>query len=107
MRNTDERVQAALLGAKRIRQKRQLRAITAGSVALSLCLIVVLSCTLPTLVGGTVDAGATSGLSASLFASAQALSYIIIGMLSFLLGISVTILCVLLRKKQQEDHHEP
>lgn len=99
MRNTDERVKAALLGAKRMRQKQQLRAITAGSVALSMCLIVVLSCLMPTTLDYVQNDGMAGEFTASVFANSQSLGYIAIGILSFVLGVCVTMVCLLLHKK--------
>ncbi len=103
MRNTDERVQAALLGAKKLKQKRKRQTITASLTALSVCLIVVLSCLMPTMVDYGGNGSMTGEFTASVFANAQSLGYIAIGVLSFVLGVCVTMICLLLHKKG-ENH---
>ncbi len=108
MRNTEERVQAARLGARNIQRKRRQQVMMGGSALLSLCLIVLLAYAVPPLLTEHLSGTVTTGFSASVFVNSQFLSYIVIGILSFVLGVSVTILCMILRKKQREgdDHHD-
>ncbi len=109
MRNTEDRIRAAHLGAKKYRvqrQKRKLQLVAAGTTMLSLCLIVCMATLIsPLMVQG--DGGTTTpGLYASIFANSSALCYIIIGILSFILGVLVTVLCVLLRRKEEGQGHD-
>lgn len=105
MRDTEERVRAARLGGKRIRERRRLHAVSAGTALLSLCLVLLLTFTLPPSVEAGASTSVTTEFSASVFANPQSLSYIMIVLLSFALGVSVTVLCVLLRRRggEQED----
>ncbi len=102
MRNTEDRIRAARLGAENIekrRLKRNLQGVTAGTALLSLCLILLLSNLLSTTHRTGEEMATTVGFTASIFANPQALNYVIIGLLSFSLGVFVTVLCVLLRRK--------
>ncbi len=108
MRNTEERVRAARLGAEKIKKQRlerQVKGVSACTGLLSLSLILVLFHTLPPMAVDRENSAVTAEFFASVFANPQSLSHIIIGILSFALGVSVTVLCVLLHRRgeRQED----
>lgn len=103
MRNTSERVEAVQKRAAELKAQRsknfQNIAIISGT-CLSLCIIVALAFAVPNILQNSFDSSAyTADYAASIFSSSQTLSYIAIGIISFLLGISVTILCLLIKKK--------
>lgn len=104
MRNTSQRVQAALQGAKKIKQKRRQRSIQIILTGVSLCLVLLISTLLPTLAPtlGEPQSTSTTDFAASIFVGSPALPYILVGLLSFALGILFTLLCVLTRKKGRE-----
>lgn len=110
MRTTEERV--ALIQkrtAKLKRQKRQKqRTVTEVlCMAASLFLIVGIGFLMPEVIG-TFQTNAithTSG-AASLIGTADTLGYIVMGLLCFLLGISMTVLLYQLRRSQDEKTHK-
>ena len=90
MRDTDEQMRLILERSGSVRRRRRVRALTVGSVCLCLVLIVAVSLALP-LAQGTLEAPA--GSYASLIQPAPALGYVVIGVLAFVLGACVTLLC--------------
>lgn len=108
MRNTDQRTKAALLGARRLQQKqakRRLQAVMAGCYAMSISIVVTLTCVIASFDGtalktSTYDpAGVYAG---SLFVDSF-FGYITVAAFSFILGVCATVLCVLLHRKYQEE----
>ena len=101
MRDTDERLRAVLCRAEALDAEEKRRRgvlLAAASVAACLVLIVLAAFAMPGLTAQLSDApGAEGAVSASLFADSKALGYLVIGILSFLLGTAVTVLCFRLR----------
>lgn len=110
MRSHEERVAAVKQRILETEQHKRLlrdRMITACSVAACLILIVGLSVLMPGVVQQmAVDNYAGLASTASIFSSHESLGYIVIGVLSFLLGVSVTILCFRIRRLQRDDTKE-
>ena len=79
----------------------------ASAVAACLVLIVGVSFTMPGMVAG-VRPGDFAGYetAASMYGGGAALGYIVIGLLSFLLGVCVTVLCFRLRQINREDSQD-
>ena len=107
MRTNEERIaamhaRAAELGREKRRKQTDLAA--AVSVVLSLALIFALSAWMPHF--SAAMTGAPDGMSASVFSGSGALGYIVIALLSFLLGVSVTVFCFRLKKWQDERDRE-
>ena len=107
MRSHEERVAAV---KKRIAEKdqkkriRRDRMITACSAAACLVLIVGLSVMMPGVIQDMRAGGyAGFGTAASISGDSPAIGYIIIGVLSFLLGVCVTVLCFRVRRFRHED----
>lgn len=107
MRNTQERVHAVEQRAtqlKKQRTQRIYRATVGACGCVSLALIVLLAHVVPTALEHRFDTAYEDPvLFASVFSGTQALNYVVVGSLSFLLGVSVTLLCAALRKKRDED----
>ncbi|MBE7004859.1 MAG: DUF4179 domain-containing protein [Ruminococcaceae bacterium] len=111
MRNTDERLAAVRDRVAELdRQSRRMRDryLAAASVAACLLAIVTLSSYMP----GWAETSAhteSSGMAsaASLFAENGALGYLVIGILAFVLGVSVTVLCFRLRKSARDKDETP
>lgn len=107
MRSHEERVaETKRRIAARQREKRLRRnTITmASTVAACLALLIGASLAMPG-IAARIQIGDYSGFetAASIFHGAAALGYIVIGLLAFLLGVCVTVLCFRLRQMNRED----
>ena len=107
MRSHEERVvEAKRRIAKIEREKRRRRdTITiASAVAACLALLIGASLAMPG-IATRIQTGDYSGFetAASIFHGGAALGYIVIGLLAFLLGVCVTVLCFRLRQMSRED----
>ena len=107
MRSNEERVAAVKRRVAQIeRQKRQWRNRIAAlaSVAACLAVIVGISFAMPGIVERRI-VGDYAGYetAASIFSDSAAVGYIIIGLLAFVLGVCVTVLCFKLRKFRKKD----
>ena len=107
MRSHEERVaETKRRIAARQREKRLRRnAITmASAVAACLALLVGVCLAMPG-IAANIQTGDYSGFetAASIFHGGVALGYIVIGLLAFLLGVCVTVLCFRLRQISRED----
>ena len=107
MRSLEERVvETKRRIAARQREKRRRRnTITmVSAVAACLALLIGASLAMPG-IAASIQTGDYSGFetAASIFHSGAALGYIIIGLLAFLLGVCVTVLCFRLRQMNRED----
>ena len=107
MRSHEERVaETKRRIAKMEREKRRRRnTITmASAVAACLALLIGASLAMPG-IATRIQAGNYSGFetAASIFHGGAALGYIVIGLLAFLLGVCVTVLCFRLRQMNRED----
>ena len=110
MRSHEERVAEAKRRIAKIERAKRLRRNTftmASAVAACLVLIVGVSFTMPGMVAG-VRPGDFAGYetAASMYGGGAALGYIVIGLLSFLLGVCVTVLCFRLRQINREDSQD-
>ena len=108
MRSHEERVaETKRRIAARQREKRLRRnTITiASAVAACLALLIGASLAMPG-IAASIQTGNYSGLetAASIFHGGAALGYIVIGLLAFLLGVCVTVLCFRLRQMSREDN---
>ena len=107
MRSHEERVaETKRRIAARQREKRLRRnTITmASTVAACLALLIGASLAMPG-IAASIRTGDYSGFetAASIFHGGAALGYIIIGLLAFLLGVCVTVLCFRIRQFSRED----
>ena len=107
MRNHEERVAETKRRIAKIERGKRLRRnkITmASAVAACLVLLIGASLAMPG-IAASIRTGDYSGFetAASIFHSGAALGYIVIGLLAFLLGVCVTVLCFRLRQMKRED----
>ena len=106
MRSHEERVaETKRRIAKMEREKRLRRTITmASAVAACLVLLIGASLAMPG-IAANIQTGDYSGFetAASMYGGGAALGYIVIGLLAFLLGVCVTVLCFRLRQMSRED----
>ena len=107
MRSHEERVaETKRRIAKMEREKRRRRntVTMASAVAACLALLIGASLAMPG-IAASIQTGDYSGFetAASIFHGGTALGYIVIGLLAFLLGVCVTVLCFRLRQMNRED----
>ena len=106
MRSHEERVaETKRRIAKMEREKRRRNTVTmASAVAACLALLIGASFAMPG-IAASIQAGTYAGFetAASMYGGGAALGYIVIGLLAFLLGVCVTVLCFRLRQMNRED----
>ena len=107
MRSHEERVAETKRRIAKIEREKRRRRNTvtmASAVAACLALLIGASRAMPG-IAASIQAGDYSGFetAASIFHGGAALGYIVIGLLAFLLGVCVTVLCVRLRQMSRED----
>ena len=107
MRSHEERVAETKRRIAKIEQEKRLRrnVITmASAVAACLALLIGASLAMPD-IAARIQTGDYSGFetAASIFHGGAALGYIVIGLLAFLLGVCVTVLCFRIRQLSREN----
>ena len=107
MRSHEERVAEAKRRIAKIERKNRRRRDTitiASAVAACLALLIGASLAMPG-IAANIQTGNYSGFetAASIFHSGAALGYIVIGLLAFLLGVCVTVLCFRIRQLSREN----
>ena len=107
MRSLEERVAETKRRIAKIERKKRRRRDTITitfAVAACLALIVGASLAMPG-IAARIQTGNYVGFetTASIFHGGAALGYIVIGLLAFLLGVCVTVLCFRLRQMNRED----
>ena len=113
MRTNEERIAAMHRRAAELeknRRERVAKVLSFSSVAACLVMIIGLSFSIPRVMD-TMDisgmARVMEGMNASLFATAGVLGYVVTGILAFLLGIAVTVLCFRLKMWKDENMDLP
>ena len=108
MRSTEERVAAVKERiARQAREKalRRSRILALTSVAAALAVIVGMSFFMPGLSEKIAESDyAQFQTTASIFGDSSALGYVVIGLLAFILGVCVTVLCFRLRLLQHQGN---
>ena len=107
MRSHEERIAETKRRIAKIEREKRLRRdkITMISAAAAcLALLVGASLAMPG-IAASIQAGDYAGFetAASIFHGGAALGYIVIGLLAFLLGVCVTVLCFRLRQMNRDD----
>ena len=107
MRSHEERMAETKRRIAKIEQDKRRRRNTitmASAVAACLVLLIGVSLAMPG-IAANLQTGDYSGFetAASIFRGGAALGYIVIGLLAFLLGVCVTVLCFRLRQMSRED----
>ena len=110
MRSHEERVAEAKRRIAKIERAKRLRRNTitmASAVAACLALLIGASLAMPG-IAANIQTGNYSGFetAASMYGGGAALGYIVIGLLAFLLGVCVTVLCFRLRQMNREDDQD-
>ena len=107
MRSHEERVaetKRRIAKIERAKRRRRNTITIASSVAACLALLIGASFAMPG-IAASIQTGDYVGFetAASIFHSGADLGYIVIGLLAFLLGVCVTVLCFRLRQMSRED----
>ena len=107
MRSHEERVAEAKRRIAKIEREKRLRRNTitmASAVAACLVLLIGASFAMPG-IAAKIQTSDYVGFetAASMYGGGAALGYIVIGLLAFLLGVCVTVLCFRLRQMNRED----
>ena len=107
MRSHEERVAETKRRITKIEREKRRRRDTitiASAVAACLALLIGASLAMPG-IAAHIQTGDYSGFetAASMYGGGAALGYIVIGLLAFLLGVCVTVLCFRLRQMNRED----
>ena len=107
MRSHEERVAETKRRIAAMERKKRLRRNTitmASAVAACLVLLIGASLAMPG-IAAKIQTGDYAGFetAASMYGGSAALGYIVIGLLAFLLGVCVTVLCFRLRQMNRED----
>ena len=107
MRSYEERVaETKRRIAARQREKRLRRNTITMASAVAACLVLLIGASLAMPgIAARIQTGDYAGFetSASMYGGGAALGYIVIGLLAFLLGVCVTVLCFRLRQMNRED----
>ena len=107
MRSHEERISETKRRIAKIEREKRRRRNTitiASAVAACLALLIGASLAMPG-IAASIQAGDYAGFetAASMYGGGAALGYIVIGLLAFLLGVCVTVLCFRLRQMNRED----
>ena len=110
MRSHEERIaEVRRMIAEKERQKRrkQRRIVAISCIAACLAVIVGVSFVMPGIVG-QIAPGTSSGFetAATILGGGTTLGYMVIGLLAFILGVCVTILCFRIRQLDKEEQTE-
>ena len=110
MRTNEERIAAMHVRANEIKKEdgvRRNRIIEVSSIAAGIVLVILLAVAMPGYAGLLTPEATTDAMSASIFSESSALAYIVIGALSFLLGITATLFAFRLKKMGDEEKTNP
>lgn len=88
---------------RRDRQRRQSLFVSGGAGIVSLALILMAGLTMPASIGTLPDTTQLSNSLGAMFVQSTSLGYIIIGLISFVLGICVALLSVYLHRRNVRD----
>ena len=107
MRSHEERVAETKRRIAKMEREKRLRRNTitmASAVAACLVLLIGASLAMPG-IAANIQTGDDSGFetAASMYGGGAALGYIVIGLLAFLLGVCVTVLCFRIRQLSREN----
>ena len=103
MRTDKERIAAMHERAENIREQkktRRIQIITVAAFAACLGLIILAGTMMPGILGRAPGFAQNSGMTASILSESSVLGFVVIGIMAFILGILVTILCYRLKNQQ-------
>ena len=107
MRTNEERINLMHQRALRIEQEnreKKIRWMQLGSAGLALAMTILLALIMPRFAQLSIEGSIPANMNASIFAQSETLSYVVIAIIAFILGVAVTIFCYYL-KRSLEDRH--
>lgn len=87
---------------KKEKHERNTRIIQSASFAFCFCAVIALAVYVYSIRDRIVSTAVTDSMSASIFSGSSMLSFIVIAVIAFLLGVSVTVFCFWLKKAGDE-----
>ncbi|MBR2547000.1 MAG: hypothetical protein IKF07_02265 [Eubacterium sp.] len=111
MHTNDERIALMHDRAKKLRREersRYVRVMQTLSAAASFAAVILLAVFMPKTSGFSagISGAASSGMQGSMLSGTNALGYVVIAFIAFILGTSVTIFCIRLKKWNEEKDKE-
>jgi len=103
MRDTKQRTAAVKQRAAALLRRRHRRMAAAGTACLAL--ITALALAMPGILSDTDSVYTAPHMAASIFSGGSG-GYILVGLLAFALGVSVTVLCVRLHRRDEEQESD-
>ena len=103
MRTNDERIAAMRRRARELETENRMRKTRILQTASAVCgfiLVVILASFMPVLSGRLSPQESQLNMNGSIFSSSGMLGYIVIGIVAFALGVTVTVFCYQLKKSQ-------
>ena len=103
MRTDDERIKAMHRRAAEIEREgraRRIRTIQAAAFAVCFAAVAGLAVCMSAISGSISPDGALQNMNGSIFAGSSMLGCLVIGIIAFILGVSVTVFCYQIRKLQ-------
>ena len=113
MRTAEERINAMHLRAAEIQTERKQRNVNILSSAVAIAgfaAVILLGIMMPGLTDKVTINGVYDGYNASIFSESSTIGFVVVAILSFLLGAAVTVFCFRIRKlsklgnKESEEH---
>ena len=111
MRTDEERInrmhaRAAELSRQKRARKVKIMQVAGGVVSFAAAIMLAIFVPRAACLDAGNPAGQTDGMHASIFGDSAALGYIVIAIITFLLGVTITIFCFRLRKWQEQKDKE-
>jgi len=99
-----DRMHQRALDIKNERINRRIQIISAVTAVCCLALVIGMATLIPEIASAGMPAGQPGNMSGSIFSGHTSLSFIVTAILSFMLGISVTVFCITLNRQRQEKN---
>lgn len=109
MHTNEERIEAIRRRAAQIEQKNRqsrVRVMQSAGIAAGFLCVIALAWIMPDITAAEVPAAIAESMRGSIFSDTGALGFLVIGVISFLLGISVTLFCFQLKKWSDRKNSE-
>lgn len=104
MRNTNEQVKEIMKRAKHLKQKRTLqKSIVSLSIAACGCIMLLVTTAFYLPASPSLNSSETTTLYGSLLLTTSYMGYVVVGLLSFLLGMCVMLLCIKFRNLKKQE----
>ncbi len=106
MRSADERMKLLKARSCELKEKRRTTILTVLSYAACFCITAAMSAFAAFNMRSVGFGKPAAENTASIFADTDFFGYVSVGILAFLLGVSVTLLCSMLHRRSKEEHRK-